>query len=89
MPGAVFITSSAATSLPSYHLTMMENSFFVFSTQRVVYLSIFLHLLVRFWQNQTRMLDDFEDTFFFFFLFYTDTWLKHWIGSVGADVSMA
>ena len=32
VPGAVFITSSAATSLPSYHLTMMENSFFVFST---------------------------------------------------------
>lgn len=53
VPGVVFITRSAATSLPSYHLTMMENSFFVFSTQRVVYLSIFLQLLVHFWQNQT------------------------------------
>ncbi len=64
--GVVFITNSAATYLPSYHLTMMENSFFVFSTQkRVVHLSIFLNvqLCAHLWQNQTYMFNEFETRF--------------------------
>lgn len=60
--GVVFITNSAATYLPSLlRLTMMENSFFVFSTQRgVVYISTFLNvqLCVHLWQNQTYMFND-------------------------------
>lgn len=58
-PVGVFITSSAAKSSPSDHLTMMENIFFVFSTRyHVVNLLIYFsfRLLVHWWENETCML---------------------------------